>query len=44
VPVARTPIEGPEIEEVYSITEYGSVELTILDKSSGYEQNFKIAG
>lgn len=44
VPIARTPIEGPEIEEVYSITEYGSVELTILDKSSGYEQNFKIAG
>ncbi|HTV18834.1 MAG TPA: hypothetical protein VMG12_09190, partial [Polyangiaceae bacterium] len=44
VPVARTPSEGPEIEEVYSITEYGSVELTILDKSSGYEQNFKIAG
>jgi molecular chaperone DnaK (HSP70) len=44
VPVARTPVEGPEIEELYSITEYGSVELTILDKSSGYEQNFKIAG
>lgn len=44
VPVARTPIEGPEIEERYSITEYGSVELTILDKTSGYEQVFKIAG
>jgi hypothetical protein len=44
VPVARTPSEGPEIEERYSITEYGSVELTILDKSSGYEQNFRIAG
>jgi molecular chaperone DnaK (HSP70) len=44
VPIARTPAEGPEIEEVYSITEYGSVELTILDRSSGYEQNFKIAG
>ena len=44
IPIARTPVEGPEIEEVYSITEYGSVELTILDKSSGYEQNYKIAG
>jgi molecular chaperone DnaK (HSP70) len=44
VPIARTPIEGPEIEERYSISEYGSVELTIADKSSGYEQNYKIAG
>jgi molecular chaperone DnaK (HSP70) len=44
VAIARTPIEGPEIEERYSISEYGSVELTILDKSSGYEQNYKIAG
>jgi len=44
VPVARSPIEGPEIEEQYSISEYGSVELTILDRSSGYTQNFKIAG
>ncbi len=44
VPIARTPIEGPEIEEHYSISEYGSVELTIMDRSSGYTQNFKIAG
>lgn len=44
VPIARTPVEGPEIEEQYSISEYGSVELTILDRSSGYTQNFKIAG
>jgi molecular chaperone DnaK (HSP70) len=44
VPIARTPIEGPEIEERYSISEYGSVELTISDRSSGYEQNYKIAG
>ena len=44
VPIARTPVEGPEIEERYCITEYGSVELTISDKSSGYQQNYKIAG
>jgi molecular chaperone DnaK (HSP70) len=44
VPIARTPVLGPEIEERYSISEYGSVELTISDKSSGYEQNYKIAG
>jgi len=44
VPIARTPVEGPEIEERYSISEYGSVELTISDRSSGYEQNFRIAG
>jgi molecular chaperone DnaK (HSP70) len=44
VPIARTPIEGPEIEERYSISEYGAVELTILDKSSGYEENYRIAG
>jgi molecular chaperone DnaK (HSP70) len=44
VAVARTPTLGPEIEERYSISEFGSVELTISDKSSGYEQNYKIAG
>ena len=44
VPISRTPVEGPEIEERYSITEYGSVELTISDKTSGYQQNYKIAG
>jgi molecular chaperone DnaK (HSP70) len=44
VPIARTPVPGPEIEERYLISEYGSVELTISDKSSGYEQNYKIAG
>jgi hypothetical protein len=44
VPIARTPTLGPEIEEQYSISEYGSVELMILDRSSGYTQNFKIAG
>jgi molecular chaperone DnaK len=44
VPIARTPSEGPEIEERYSISEYGSVELTISDRTSGYEQNYKIAG
>jgi len=44
VPIARTPTLGPEIEERYSISEYGSVELTISDRSSGYQQNYKIAG
>lgn len=44
VPVSRTAALGPEIEERYSITEYGAVELTILDRQSGYEQNYKIAG
>jgi len=44
VPVSRTAALGPEIEERYSITEYGSVELTILDRQSGYERNYKIAG
>lgn len=44
VPVARTACEGPEIEERYSISEYGTVELTILDRTSGYERNYKIAG
>jgi molecular chaperone DnaK (HSP70) len=44
VPIARTPVEGPEIEEWYSISEYGAVELTIRDKSSGYEENYRIAG
>lgn len=44
VPVARTGSDGPEIEELYSISEYGSVELTILDRTSGYERNYKIAG
>jgi molecular chaperone DnaK (HSP70) len=44
VPVARSSTEGPEIEERYSISEYGSVELTILDRQSGYERNYRIAG
>ena len=44
VPIARSPLEGPEIEERYSISEYGSVELTISDRSSGYQQIFRIAG
>jgi molecular chaperone DnaK (HSP70) len=44
VQIARSPALGPEIEERYSISEYGSVELTIRDKTSGYEQNYKIAG
>jgi molecular chaperone DnaK (HSP70) len=44
VPVARTPVEGPEIEERYSISEYGTVELTILDRESGFERHYKIAG
>ena len=44
VPVARSASEGPEIEERYSISEYGSVELTILDRQSGYERNYRIAG
>lgn len=44
VPIARSAALGPEIEERYLITEYGTVELTILDRSSGYEKNFKIAG
>jgi molecular chaperone DnaK (HSP70) len=44
VPVSRTGALGPEIEERYSISEYGSVELTILDRQSGYERNYKIAG
>ncbi len=44
VPVARSSAEGPEIEERYSISEYGSVELTILDRQSGYERNYRIAG
>lgn len=43
IPVART-VEGPEIEERYSISEYGTVELTISDRTSGYERNYKIAG
>jgi hypothetical protein len=44
VAVSRSPVEGPEIEERYSISEYGTVELTILDRESGYEQHYKIAG
>jgi len=44
VAVARSQVEGPEIEERYSISEYGTVELTILDRESGYEQHYKIAG
>jgi molecular chaperone DnaK (HSP70) len=44
VPIARTPALGPEIEERYLISEYGAVELTILDRQSGYERNYKIAG
>jgi molecular chaperone DnaK (HSP70) len=44
VPVSRTSVLGPEIEERYSISEYGTVELTILDRQSGYERNYKIAG
>ena len=44
VPISRTDAEGPEIEEQYSVSEYGTVELTILDRSSGYQQNFRIAG
>jgi molecular chaperone DnaK (HSP70) len=44
VPVARSKAEGPEIEEQYSVSEYGTVELTILDRSSGYQQNYRIAG
>jgi hypothetical protein len=44
VPVARSSVEGPEIEECYSISEYGTVELTILDRESGFELHYKIAG
>jgi hypothetical protein len=44
VPVARNGSDGPEIEERYSISEYGAVELTILDRTSGYERNYRIAG
>jgi molecular chaperone DnaK (HSP70) len=44
VPISRNAALGPEIEERYSISEYGSIELTILDRQSGYEQNYKIAG
>jgi molecular chaperone DnaK (HSP70) len=44
VPVARRSVEGPEIEERYSISEYGTVELTILDRESGFERHYKIAG
>ena len=44
VPVARTPIAGPEIEERYSISEFGTVELTILDRENGFERHYKIAG
>jgi molecular chaperone DnaK (HSP70) len=44
VPVARTPVEGPEIEERYMISEFGTVELTILDRESGFERHYKIAG
>jgi molecular chaperone DnaK (HSP70) len=44
VAVSRSQVEGPEIEERYSISEYGTVELTILDRESGYEQHYKIAG
>lgn len=43
IAVRRTGAEGPEVEERYSIDESGAVELTILDLSSGYEQNFRIA-
>jgi molecular chaperone DnaK (HSP70) len=44
IPVARRSAEGPEIEECYSISEYGTVELTILDRESGFEMSYKIAG
>ncbi|MEY4548486.1 MAG: hypothetical protein RL685_4681 [Pseudomonadota bacterium] len=44
VQVARTGTNGPEIEEDYLISEFGTVELTIRDRSSGYQQHFKIAG
>lgn len=44
VPVARSSVEGPEIEECYSISEYGTVELTIHDHESGFERRYKIAG
>ena len=44
VPVARSNVEGPEIEEHYSISEFGTVELTIRDPESGYQQHYKIAG
>jgi hypothetical protein len=44
VPVARSPSDGPEIEERYSISEFGTVELTILDRESGFERHYKIAG
>jgi molecular chaperone DnaK (HSP70) len=44
VSVARSEAEGPEIEELYSISEYGTVELTIHDRASGYERHYKIAG
>jgi molecular chaperone DnaK (HSP70) len=44
IAVRRSPSEGPDIEERYSIDESGAVELTIADLSSGYEQNYRIAG
>jgi hypothetical protein len=44
VPVARSSALGPEIEEDYSISEFGTVELTIRDRESGYQQHYKIAG
>ena len=44
VPVSRTSADGPEIEERYSISEFGTVELTILDRESGFERRYTIAG
>jgi molecular chaperone DnaK (HSP70) len=44
IAVRRTQLEGPDIEERYVIDESGAVELTIMDLSSGYEQNYRIAG
>ncbi len=44
VPVARSSVLGPEIEEDYLISEFGTVELTIRDRESGYQQHYKIAG
>ncbi len=44
IAVRRTSLDGPDIEERYIIDESGAVELTIMDLSSGYEQNYRIAG